>query len=193
MPTFPCVHCCATRAPPRARPRRCGRLELQQRTRWARPFTSVNYTNMDGNEPVAINMYPVTSAAVLPTAGGGPALTLLATNSHGCTRYCVSARTVCTQACACTRARVCAMCAVCACGCACAHVCAWVCVCVCVFGATRGVSMVDGQIDLIMNRDVVDSGGARHTGNRQATQHNVLTVHPTTMAATTAGLRQPRR
>ena len=31
-------------------------LELLKRVRWARPFTSTNYTGMAGNEPVAINV-----------------------------------------------------------------------------------------------------------------------------------------
>ena len=62
-------------------------LELQKRQRWARPFTNINYTDMATAEPVAINMYPVTSTAVLgdPTNPHKPAIALLTANSHGCT------------------------------------------------------------------------------------------------------------
>ena len=31
-------------------------LELQKRTRWARPWTTLNYTGMAGDQPVSINM-----------------------------------------------------------------------------------------------------------------------------------------
>ena len=65
-------------------------LELQPRRRWSRPWfpSALNYTDQTahGPEPVSINMYPVTAAAVLPTASGaGPALGLVTANSHGCT------------------------------------------------------------------------------------------------------------
>jgi len=62
-------------------------LELQRRQRWARPFTNINYTDMATAEPVAINMYPVTSTAVLgdPINPQKPAIALLTANSHGCT------------------------------------------------------------------------------------------------------------
>ena len=63
-------------------------LELQRRQRWARPFTSLNYTNMAGNEPVAINMYPVTSTALIAAAASpenAPALAIVTANSHAVT------------------------------------------------------------------------------------------------------------
>jgi hypothetical protein len=61
-------------------------LELQPRARWARPFTSANYTNLAGNEPVAINMYPVTATALLADSDPAqPALALLTANSHSAT------------------------------------------------------------------------------------------------------------
>ena len=113
-------------------------LELMPRVRWARPFTSVNYTNEDGNEPVAINQYPVTSAAVLAAPAGGagsPALAVLTANSHAVT------------------------------------------------------SMASGQLDVFMNRMVLDASGNRFTGNRLVSQHNLLAVSPSLSAATTASRR----
>ena len=108
-------------------------LELQQRQRWARPFASgVNYSAEAGNEPVSINMYPVTATAVLAdTDASKPALALITANSHACT------------------------------------------------------SMVDGEIELTLNRNVIRSG-ARFTGNRQVTQHTVLVVGRSSAATTTA-------
>ena len=109
-------------------------LELHARRRWARPFTSVNYTGYAGDEPVAINMYPVTSIAVLPDADAAarPALAIVTANSHACT------------------------------------------------------SMADGAIELSMNRNVLDKSGARFTGNRLVTQHNLLLVAASASAAATA-------
>ena len=46
--------------------------------------------------------------------------------------------------------------------------------------------MTDGAIELMMNRDVVDSSGNRFTGNRLFTQHNVITVHSQMVHASTA-------
>jgi lysosomal alpha-mannosidase len=67
-------------------------LELVPRTRWARPFTSNVYDpraapqDFPGPEPVAVNMYPVTAAAVLADSDATkPALGLVTANSHGCT------------------------------------------------------------------------------------------------------------
>jgi hypothetical protein len=108
-------------------------LELHARQRWARPFTSQNYTGMAGNEPVAINSYPVTSVAVLADKDPArPALAIITANSHSCT------------------------------------------------------SMSDGAIELGMNRNVLDKTGARFTGNRLVTQHNLLLLGVTATAATTA-------
>ena len=61
-------------------------LELHERKRWSRPFTTQNYTNMAGNEPVAINMFPMASACVLADSDSSkPSLALLTANSHSCT------------------------------------------------------------------------------------------------------------
>jgi len=61
-------------------------LELQERKRWSRPFTTTNYTNMAGNEPVATNMFPMTSACLLADNDASkPSLALLTANSHACT------------------------------------------------------------------------------------------------------------
>ena len=62
-------------------------LELVKRTRWNRPWTSLNYSGFAGDEPVAINMYPVTAAAVLADAldPSQPALALVTANSHAAT------------------------------------------------------------------------------------------------------------
>jgi hypothetical protein len=113
-------------------------LELLPRQRWSRPFApGVNYSGYAGDEPVAINTYPVTSAAVLPGGVGGEgALALLpALGSHAAT------------------------------------------------------SLVDGSLELMVNRDVIDGGGARKTGNRRTTSALALSLHPTTTSATTASRR----
>lgn len=61
-------------------------LELLKRRRWSRPFTTQNYTEMAGNEPVAINMFPITSACMLADNDASkPSLALLTANSHACT------------------------------------------------------------------------------------------------------------
>ena len=62
-------------------------LELQKRTRWQRPWTTLNYSGMAGDEPVAINMYPVTAYAILADAAdrSQPALALVTGNSHAAT------------------------------------------------------------------------------------------------------------
>jgi hypothetical protein len=108
-------------------------LELQTRVRWARPWFSGNYTGMAGNEPVAINQFPFTAAAVLPDADAASAsLFMVTANSHWAT------------------------------------------------------SMASGTLEVGLNRNVVDDKGERFTGNRLVTQHLLLGVAPSRVAATTA-------